>query len=61
MVHVFLKPNQIIMINYLSTTLFIWEGGAGAMFGIVMFVLTVLICPIITGLAVNYIYDKIKG
>nr|WP_159372513.1 MULTISPECIES: hypothetical protein [Staphylococcaceae] len=44
-----------------STTLFIWKGGAGVMLEVVIFVLTVLIFPIITGLAVNYIYDKIKG
>ncbi|VUC64629.1 Uncharacterised protein [Macrococcoides caseolyticum] len=31
------------------------------MLEVVIFVLTVLIFPIITGLAVNYIYDKIKG
>lgn len=49
------------MIDYLSTTLFIWKGGAGVMHEVVIFVLTALICPIITGLAVNYIYDKIKG
>ena len=44
-----------------STILFIWKGGAGVMLEVVISVLTVLICPIITGLAVKYIYDMIKG
>lgn len=36
------------------------KGGADVQMNIALFVLTIVICPIITGIISNYLYDKFK-